>query len=150
MATLATPGTAVRAQAGPGSRPPGLSRCTPRPAKTPRSPSPVRRRWPILPLFLALSPVIATAQAEAPQEVPAHARDWECEWSYRKSGGACVAVVAPANAHIGYSGDNWTCNPGYRRRGDTCSPDGGWAGSGGTGPSTGAAVLSMLSIRARQ
>jgi hypothetical protein len=51
--------------------------------------------------------------------------DWQCERGYKKNGGSCVALVMPANAHIGHSGNDWSCNPGYRRHGERCAQNEG-------------------------
>jgi hypothetical protein len=33
--------------------------------------------------------------------------------------------VMPANAHLGHSGNDWSCDSGYRRRGEACIPERG-------------------------
>jgi co-chaperonin GroES (HSP10) len=37
-----------------------------------------------------------------------------------------VSLETPENAHIGSSGNEWTCNPGYRRQGESCISNEGW------------------------
>jgi hypothetical protein len=29
----------------------------------------------------------------------------------------------PPHAHLGYSGNSWTCDPGYRQQGERCTED---------------------------
>ena len=53
----------------------------------------------------------------------ASGHDWECERSYEKSGDTCVAMVLPANAHIGYFVNTWTCDPGYTQQDRGCVPE---------------------------
>ncbi len=43
---------------------------------------------------------------------------------FKRSEDSCAELVIPENAHIGYSGSDWTCNPGFRRQGQACAPDG--------------------------
>ena len=49
-----------------------------------------------------------------------HGTGWECLRGDRIQGAECIAVRGPANAFLGYSGDDWLCEAGYQKEQGEC------------------------------
>src|SRR5687768_6896947 len=79
-------------------------------------------------LSLLLMPDIASSQNLGDPAPPnAHAKEygagWQCNFGYLQSNAQCVAIEAPADAHVVQSsfGRGWECDRGYREAGALCA-----------------------------